>query len=225
MALAAFLLILAAAQVHLGVTFGGIWWAFLWPAASALWLSLAYFTKRPRMVGKQTDGAVAWWAWILMLPYLVFAELVWRGQKALAREDAWNEVAPGLFLGRRIFAHELPADVTAVVDLTAEFAEPAALRRLPGYRNLPTLDATAPDAGQMLALVDRLASTPRLFVHCASGHGRSATVAAALLLRRGLAASVDEAIEMLRQKRPSVAPKGVQRRLLNELSERLKAGH
>lgn len=220
MALAVFLLSFSLGQIAVALEYGGWTWLLTWPALASLGLSVAYFAHRPGALGKRLSGTIAVWAWPLFLPYFAFAWLLWRTHRIITREDAWNEVAPGLFLGRRAEPRELP-DVPVVVDLTAEFVAPPAIRQLSGYRCLPTLDATAPDDERFLMLVNALASTPRLFIHCAQGHGRSATLAAALLIRRGLAASPGQAEEQLKKKRPAVALKRVQRALLERLQDRL----
>ncbi|WP_438040307.1 hypothetical protein [Sorangium sp. So ce128] len=53
-----------------------------------------------------------------------------------------------------------------------------------------------------------------------SGHGRSATIAAALLLNRGLAASVSEAEAQLRLRRPGIRLNAAQRRSLEGMLTR-----
>src|SRR5947209_17823719 len=67
------------------------------------------------------------------------------------REPCCPEVVPGIWVGRRAYARELPPDITLVVDLTAEFPEPRAVRAGRSYVCLPTLDATAPDAAVLKA--------------------------------------------------------------------------
>jgi hypothetical protein len=220
MALAFFLLGFSLGQIAVALEYGGWTWVLAWPAQASLWLSLAYFAHRPGVLGKRASGTIAAWAWPLFVPYFAFAWLLWRTHRLISREDAWNEVAPGLFLGRRVEGRELP-DVPAVVDMTAEFVEPRSIRRLPGYHCLATLDANAPDERRFLDLVDQLATTPRLFIHCAQGHGRSATLAAALLMRRGLASSAHDAEAQLKAKRPAVSLKRVQRDFLDRLRARL----
>jgi protein-tyrosine phosphatase len=49
-----------------------------------------------------------------------------------------------------------------------------------------------------------------VYIHCAFGRGRSATVAAAVLLRLSHARNADEAVELLVRARPIVRVKGAQ---------------
>jgi protein-tyrosine phosphatase len=111
--------------------------------------------------------------------------------------------------------------VTVVVDLTAEFPVNRRILGERGYLCLPTLDAHVPDDQALASLVDRaLERGGVLYVHCAYGHGRSALVAAAMLLRRGEAAGPDEAIARLKAARPRVKLSPSQRAALGRLARR-----
>jgi protein-tyrosine phosphatase len=152
------------------------------------------------------------------LPYLLLTWFVWHVQRLLSREACCNEVAPGLWVGRRPSARELPPDVGLVVDLTAEFAAPRRIHHGRTYLCLPVLDAYAPSEEALRQLVQKVVAWPgAVYVHCAAGHGRSAMVAAAVLLTRGLAADVKQAEGLLRRARPGVRLTPAQRRLLRRL--------
>jgi protein-tyrosine phosphatase len=139
--------------------------------------------------------------------------------RLFSREPCCHEVAPGLWLGRRPLRREVPADVVLVVDLTAEFFAARGVRAGREYLALPTLDGTAPDEAALRAAVARLADHPGpVYLHCAAGHGRSALLAAALLLARGLAADHHQAEARLRQVRPRVRLTRRQRQLLRRLA-------
>ena len=76
----------------------------------------------------------------------------------------------------------------------------------------------SPD-GRTLTLKDpgfirRARAEGPVLVHCALGHGRSATFVAAYLLAEGLAASLPEALDLLRRVWPGVRLSDAQRRLL-----------
>jgi protein-tyrosine phosphatase len=198
---------------------GGPGLLLLWPGASLVLLGAAYAGLGPRVYGKGPDGRLAWWAVLPMLPFLLFTWAVWHAQRRLSREDCCNEVAPGLWLGRRAFFHELPPGIALVVDLTAEFPAPRALARGTPYLCLPTLDALAPSPDALRVAVERITATSGgVYVHCALGHGRSATVAAAVLLARGLADDVAHAEAVLRRARPGVRLMAAQRRVLERLA-------
>jgi hypothetical protein len=147
---------------------------------------------------------------LLLLPYLLLAELSWRVQARF--EPAYAEVADGVFVGRRPRSpEEVPPAVRRVLDLTNEFGRSRHLRRV-AYRTLPTLDGSAPHAGGLLAELERLRGAPGpVFFHCAVGHGRSATAAAVHLVLRGDAEDIAGAEAMMQSRRPSVRLHGAQR--------------
>jgi protein-tyrosine phosphatase len=207
--------LLSTCLVTLAVSLGGLYWLLLWPAFDGLWLSAGYTGLGPRVCGKRPDGRLAWWAVVLLLPYLGLTWLVWHLNRAVSRERPCHEVAPALWVGRRPFAHELPPDVSLVVDLTAEFiAHPEVLRGRT-YVCLPTLDLSAPEEKAFQHLVSRVTDWQgTVYVHCAAGHGRSAAVAAAVLIARGLAGSVEEAENVMRKVRPGIRLAPAQRSLL-----------
>jgi protein-tyrosine phosphatase len=212
---AVFFTLLGLLVMAIAMLSGGWTLVLLWPAVTLLTLGGAYGGVGPGLLGKRPDGQLAPWAVLLLMPYLVVNWVVWHLYRLLAREPCSHEIVPGLWLGRRAFAHELPAGVELVVDMTAEFAAPRDLGVGRVYHCLPTLDGTAPDEAHFRAAVEKVtARSSPVYIFCAQGHGRSATVAAAVLVRRGLAADAVEAEEMLRQLRPGVRLTRTQRRLL-----------
>lgn len=189
-----------------------------WPAASLLLVGAAYAGLGPRVLGKRPDGRLAWWAVLLLGPFLLLTWLVWHGQRLLSREDCGHEVAPGLWLGRRAFGRELPRGVSLVVDVTAEFPAPVFPAGV-SYLCVPILDGSAPPERVLRDLVAKADAWPGpVYIHCAQGHGRSALVMAAVLLARGLAPDAPGAEALLRRARPAVGLKRAQRRLLERLA-------
>jgi protein-tyrosine phosphatase len=204
-----------------GIASGGWAMLLLWPAGSFLVVGTAYLGIGARALGKRADGRLALPALIFHLPYLLPTWAIWHLARLFSREPCCNEVFPGLWLGRRAFARELPAGVDLVIDLTAEFAAPRHLTVGRSYHSLPTLDTRAPEERLLLQAVEKAASWPGvIYIHCAQGHGRSALLAAAVLVRRGLAGDGREAEAMLRRVRPGVRLTRRQRAVLDRLTAR-----
>ena len=175
-------------------------------------VAMAYALATPKLLLKRPDGRRRPWAWALYWPYFVLNGLGLALFRGFERQPPFEEVAPNLFLGRRLTARECRRGATprwsAVLDLAAEFSEPAPLRRVRAYWSLPILDATGPTLPELSAavawLVERVAEGP-VYVHCALGHGRSATVVVAYLLATGRAATVREGLAFVQSRRPGVS--------------------
>lgn len=195
---------------------GGWAWLLAWPGWSVLIVGAAYLGYGPKVLGKRPDGELGIVHVVLLLPYYAVAWTLWQLKSRLREERPWDEVAPGILVGRRPLGdEEMPREATVVVDLTSEFPRSPSTRAVARYECVPTLDTTAPEVDAFRALIDRIADDEGpIFVHCAMGHGRSATVAAALMVRRGLASDAEDAIRRMTEARPLVYLHGVQRAAL-----------
>ena len=182
-------------------------WLLAWIALACGVVACAYLANRPGVFGKR-DGRLSGWRALPVLPYLVAYRIAVAVRDARRRYAAFDEVAPGLYVGARIDASRLPPGTELVVDLTSEVNEPAGLRRHPGYRGLPVLDGSIPpDEARFLELVSEMAAAEGgVYVHCISGRGRAPTAAAAVLIARGVADGPAAAFELLRKGRPVVKP-------------------
>lgn len=128
------------------------------------------------------------------------------------------------YIGRHPGGGRLPDDVDLVVDLTAEFDAPTLP---PGieYINLATLDACGPRLDKLRELIETLRTRRAdkvAYIHCASGHGRSATVCTGLLIAKDPDLTIEGAEQRLNEIRSGVALSVGQKRTLAKLFERSK---
>lgn len=83
-----------------------------------------------------------------------------------------------------------------------------------GHHNDAGPDAKQIQVGVLWAK-QQLEKGRTLFVHCAHGHGRSATVLGAVLIALGEVETIDEAVKMMQKSRPRVRLNNRQRASLN----------
>jgi hypothetical protein len=142
---------------------------------------------------------------------------VWHLLRKFSREPARSVVTDTLVVGRRLLGDELDGDFDNYVDLTAEFAEPAAVRTAAAYRSFPILDGAAPSAPALRAAVDNL-QPGRTYIHCAQGHGRTGLFALAVLLKSNSEMSVDDGLQMLQAARPGIRLNRAQLRCIRQFA-------
>ena len=182
--------------------------AFLiWPTISLAIMAAGYFRVGPGVFRKK-NGRVPWTTRWILAPILLgqqISRLYYRRQG-----NIWDELTPHVWIGgvlnRGEAANLIHRGVTAVLDLTAEFAESPAFRAL-HYKNVQILDLTAPTPEQLTEIVSFIEEEARsgiVFVHCKIGYSRTAAVAAAYLIWTHRAASAADAIECVRRVRPGV---------------------
>jgi predicted protein tyrosine phosphatase len=184
------------------------WGLFLlWPAAALAIVAGAYFGIGPG-VYRKAGGRLPLSTRFVLAPVLLGQHLSLAYYRRHCR--AWDEVAPGVLIGRTLSEAEAAGavrqGVTAVLDLTAEFTEAKAFRAT-RYYNLPLLDLTAPRQEQLheaVAFLAGEAAEGTVYLHCKIGYSRSAAVAAAYLLSVREIDTAEEAVDRLRQARPSI---------------------
>jgi predicted protein tyrosine phosphatase len=123
-----------------------------------------------------------------------------------------SQITPQLHVGGqyRRWGWKRLADrgITAVINMRIEFDDQAAGIAPSRYLYLPTVDDTAPtldDLRQGVAFIQQeTANGGGVFIHCASGVGRAATMAAAYLVRTGL--TPEQAWARIQEVRPFIRP-------------------
>lgn len=195
----------------------GILWLLVWSGLSWILVGIAYSANLELIFGKRSDGTMSAFRVSLFLPFLLVTWVTWYVQRALTKESVYNKVAPGVYLGRRCSAAELPPDVRTIIDLTAEFAESQGVRHGRTYICVPMLDASIPAPASFRSLLESVSRFPDpIYIHCAQGHGRSAMAAAAALVVKGLTPTLEEAIQTVKRARPAIKISAIQHRLLEE---------
>lgn len=216
---AATFFLLGVCWVVVALVNGGWFWLLLWPAVSFLVLAWAYLTARPALLGKRDGGGIHAAALVLLLPYFLLTWVTWHVVRLGLRSGAGHEVAPGVYVGRRPYLRELPPDTRLVIDMTGEFIPARGIRLAAGeersYLCVPTLDGSAPPDAAWEKISQAIGALPAgggsVYIHCAQGRGRSAAVAAAVLIARGLAKDVEEAERLMCEARPVVRLNAAQR--------------
>ncbi|HVK63684.1 MAG TPA: dual specificity protein phosphatase family protein [Polyangium sp.] len=143
----------------------------------------------------------------------------------LSPDRGWRTwITPELLLGGFLVPSDIAElerqGVRAVVNATSELVEPVGTMRAAGmdYLQIPCWDMNVPspeDADRALTfLAEHIAAGHRVYVHCASGVGRSVALAVCYLaLHRGM--SVEEAIAWIRARR-RVAMRDAQVRFVSD---------
>ena len=186
-----------------------------WAALACVLASSGWFLGDPWPYGKRPNGTRNPLLTLLLFPFLLTLWSAWYLVRFTKAEALWNNLAPGIVIGRRLLDREWDLEVDAVIDLTAEFSEPRKIRRHPGYRCRPILDGSVPDDHQFAEWVaDAAALDGVVYVHCAEGHGRTALFGAALLLAKGLARDAVDAEKKVLAARPLARMNRAQRRAL-----------
>jgi len=180
---------------------------FAWLAFAMLLVASAYL-KYGVTVFRKENGTIALSAKVILFPYF-FAQKIYL-YSYRKKCDAWNEIIPNLWLGKKLSNREAEAairnGVAAAVDLTAEFSEPENFLKL-NYLNIQTLDLTAPTQENInlaVSFIEENIKNGIVYVHCKIGYSRSAVIVAAYLIKSGTAKTVLEAVGIIKQRRPSL---------------------
>lgn len=200
-----------------------------WFAISTAGLAFAYASHNPNIFFKRRDGTIAFAGYVLYLPYFLLNYLSLWLFRRFSDESPISEIVPGVYLGCRLFSSDRgmfqSKGIASALDLTAEFSELPFVRARDGYKCIPILDTHAPSPDQLRTGADwierRIEQGP-VFVHCALGHGRSATTVAAFLLKSGRAASAESAVALVGEYRPKIGLHPKQRAALEKYAQHLE---
>jgi protein-tyrosine phosphatase len=176
-----------------------------------LGVGVSFVTGSPRYFFKRRDGRLSLLSYLLFWPYHLLNWISLAGWRLMSKEAAFDEIVPGLFLGSRLGGSDglrlQQRGVVSVLDLTCEFSEERCLRQAPAYLCIPLLDRSRPTGAELeqgIAFIRERIKAGPVYVHCAMGHGRSATFVIGYLLAAGIEKDLDRAIDRVRSMRPRI---------------------
>ncbi|TFF07177.1 phosphatase PAP2 family protein [Pseudomonas sp. BCA14] len=203
------------ALLILALVLGGWWLWLIWPAVSLGLIKANYLVLGAPGFQKRNDGRLTPAARWLYAPYLAGA---WINSRLWTRKHPQPDlIVDNVWLGRIPTTHEQDS-FKAIVDLCAELPINPQGR---AYRSIPVLDLIAPtpaECRQAADAIEQLRLDGPLLVCCALGYSRSATAVAAWLLHSGRAATLDEALAIIRTARADVVLHPAHREALEGLS-------
>ncbi|KAF7048531.1 hypothetical protein CFC21_057284 [Triticum aestivum] len=159
----------------------------------------------PWILGKTPSGRFPLWSAVLFGPFLMLARTYAKVKRFLRKENVYDEIAQGLYLGGWPFMPKhLPPGDPSVVDCTCELPR-SSFVKVDEYVCLATWDTRAPLPSQIEFAArwacEKRAQRKPVYVHCAFGHGRSACVMCAILVATGVAENWKDAENVIRGRR------------------------
>ncbi len=143
---------------------------------------------------------------------------------AQTKEFEYNEITDGIYIGtnqccQTHFDEKLKKEgITADISLEEERID--APFGVEFYVWIPVKNHMPPAPDQLefgVSVIEKLvAMGKKVYVHCKNGHGRAPTLVAAYLIAKGK--TVDDALTLIKSKRPSVHLEEVQRLALRNFS-------
>jgi predicted protein tyrosine phosphatase len=172
-----------------------------------------------RRLTEQGLGVTAWWAADHAVRIITGANI-----------RQVSQITPHLHVGgqyrRRGLSRLKARGITAVVNLRIEFDDEEAGIAPDRYLHLPVVDDHAPTLEQLDEgvdfMADEVARGGAVYVHCGSGIGRAATMAAAYLISTGL--TKNDAWAKIRSVRPFIRPTAVQVEQIELFEARMRQG-
>ncbi len=180
-------------------------------ALSFALVGLAYAFNKPHLMLKLPSGQISKLGRVLFLPFHLLSGFSLFLQRCFSDEAPFSWIDESVMLGRIPLRRDQETlqshGIRSVLDLTSELEAAPFVRNLQ-YMSVPIMDGTPPSLDQIKACVEwirRQLAEGSVLVHCALGHGRSATLAAAFLVSRHSFTEPSIVIETLEAARPGIS--------------------
>ena len=180
-------------------------------AIASVGVGLAFLLKKPGIFMKAQNGRMSFPGYLVFWPYFVLNHLILGLYRLSSKENPIDEIIPGLYLGCKLWHTDkkklIQRDISAVVDVTSEWGEARFILKNCAYLCVPVLDTCSPTIEQLretVVWIEEQLKHGSVFVHCAVGHGRSATIITAYLLYAKKVTGVQGAIDFIKRKRPKI---------------------
>lgn len=192
----------------------GAWLWLLWISCALAVVAVIYFAGNP-LLFRNRNGRMEEAVLVLLAPYLLGA---WLNSRCWTyKHPEPDEIVSGLWLSRlpsRSVIKQLQP--VTLINCCAEL--PVISNGQPVY-GVPMLDLLAPDIDQIqqgVAAIKAGRQYGNMLVFCALGYSRSAVLVSASLIDQGHAATVDEAIAIVRKARPKLVLSALQKARLEQ---------
>lgn len=180
----------------------GGWLWLLWASCAFTTVSIIYFLGNPLLFRNQ-NGRMEEAVLVLLAPYLLGA---WLNSRCWTRKHPQpRTIMPGLWLSRlpsrSVIKNLQPV---ALVDCCAELPVMSCGQSVYG---VPMLDLIAPEVEQIeqgVIAINAARQYDNILVFCALGYSRSAVIIIASLIEQKQAATIDEAVVILRKIHPQL---------------------
>ncbi|GAB5369760.1 hypothetical protein AAMO2058_001433400 [Amorphochlora amoebiformis] len=181
------------------------------------------------LLGKGANGLIPWWSYIAFAPFHLLYQLRLHTRRALMSEPLASSDFRGVWHigGWPSDGKRLPPMVQSVIDCTCELPREFTVGRksmVKEYLCVPLWDAMGPTINQLdhaaRWAVSQRSLNRSVLIHCAHGHGRSATVLCAALVASGEARSCLGALRTIKQYRPRARLNSAQSAALRAWADR-----
>ena len=175
-------------------------------------VSCLFLLKKPNLFLKNATGSLSVMSYLIFWPYFMLNMIALGLFRVFYREKVFDEIVPNLYIGMKLWFIDYQQftlkGIKSTLDLTSEFGETRFIQTGQNYLCIPLLDTTAPTLDQLTEAISWITahlSKGPVFIHCALGHGRSATVVAGFLIQHEIVSEVKEAVAFIKAIRPKVS--------------------